>query len=1236
MKVLYIGSERSDAQAIATALRGIDQTVTVSWAAHHQHAVKWLNENRDLAVLLIDAQVDGGSWSSLVAHARSLDLHPAVVVVVPDGSFESIPADVDGCIPRNQSFLRDLPVVVTRALERAVRAELERKVADADRLLAEQQAKYDIGMARAAATWEMVDEQLRAAALQVERARQSEESAAASAERLAQRESDLYSQLSTAAADKGTLERRLADAQSAVDAANARTEEERGENARRLSEQQHLFELQLTEAMHARQDAEGRHASAVKDVERLTEREAELKVLLADATVSRNELEGKLAATEAAFEDSATRATRERLAASKKAAEREAELDGQLRREQTRRADLERTLADLNMTLEVARRDRESAVADVERLNQREADLLVKLEDLQVTRETLEHVITGAEETLRDAQQRHEAAAAAAAADRARLTQRETDLVAELADVQNTRHTLESELADATSSLRVSAEREAALVQQVQQERALRVSLEQTIAETNAALNDARIGYESAASDVESLTRQEADLAAQLADATAALQDAAAREAELRRTLAEADTALRDAQQRFETALAAAGTKLEDVRARLGRELSEVTTERNRLADRLAETGSALDEARRDYQSAAADVVRLTQHVSDLVAQHETALASAATELADTRARFECDLSDAETERNRLQDRLSETNSALDGARRDHESALADVARLTQDGVELVARVADVEAARETLDRQLANTTNALQDAAAREADLAHQIAEAKAARITLEHQLDEAGGAIREAAARQAEVDEQLELERAGRAELEEDLANAQATRTTLEQTLNDTRARFVEQRQQLEIQLAQQQLEHETRSADVEQRNRTLMTERDTLQRSLVALQERSRQLQDSLATSTDAFEASRAESHRLFDQAGVAMFRCTRDGALSDANRACATLVGRRTLDEFARIDFATAVFDAPQALSWLIERCVSTRTRESIETTWRRNDGGRLFMRLSARSLPSGEIEVVAEDLTRLRVLEERLGQAHRMEAVGRLASEVATTCSNLLESIQQQGREWLASSARDLDARQRGEELFDEIARATAFLQQLAASGNEQARTPMLVDLNTIVRDLEPVLKTVAGSDVEVQLRDTSTPLNVDAGIERIERLLVNLASYGRGRMAPGGRLRIELGTSVVDRHFSAKHRNVRLGLHALITVTETRRVGRESERPKTQKPGVDFATLQGLVSECGGHLWMNVQPAGEMVAKIRLPLVTQPDTKASRVLVARSGRGRTTARWFQS
>jgi len=218
------------------------------------------------------------------------------------------------------------------------------------------------------------------------------------------------------------------------------------------------------------------------------------------------------------------------------------------------------------------------------------------------------------------------------------------------------------------------------------------------------------------------------------------------------------------------------------------------------------------------------------------------------------------------------------------------------------------------------------------------------------------------------------------------------------------------------------------------------------------------------------------------------------------------------------------------------------------------------------------------------------------------------------------------------------------ARQQGEQLLADVTRAAGLMRQLYAYGDEPARTPPLADLSEVIHDLEPVLKRVAGDSVDVQLPGTSSRLNVDVGSERIERLLVNLASYGRAR-TPGGQLKIELGTTVVDRHFAAKHPNVRLGPHALITVTKTKsaRAGAELAARRDQpagaassegpKPTLDFGTLHGLVGGCGGHLWMTLQPEGELVAKIHLPLLAFPQETAPRTLVARGGRALT--RLFQ-
>ena len=83
-------------------------------------------------------------------------------------------------------------------------------------------------------------------------------------------------------------------------------------------------------------------------------------------------------------------------------------------------------------------------------------------------------------------------------------------------------------------------------------------------------------------------------------------------------------------------------------------------------------------------------------------------------------------------------------------------------------------------------------------------------------------------------------------------------------------------------------------------------------------------------------------------------------------------------------------------------------------------ESIETTWRRKDSGRLAVRLLALPAASESIEIVVEDITNLRALEETLRQARPMEAVGRLATEVAGTCDNVLRDVSQDAQQWLAT------------------------------------------------------------------------------------------------------------------------------------------------------------------------------------------------------------------------
>jgi len=151
-----------------------------------------------------------------------------------------------------------------------------------------------------------------------------------------------------------------------------------------------------------------------------------------------------------------------------------------------------------------------------------------------------------------------------------------------------------------------------------------------------------------------------------------------------------------------------------------------------------------------------------------------------------------------------------------------------------------------------------------------------------------------------------------------------------------------------------------------------------------------------------------------------------------------------------------------------------------------------------------------------------------------------------------------------------------------------------------------------VSAQRVLRDLAPVLKRVVGDQIGLVLPKSGGSFDVDVEAERLERVLINVAGYARERMPSGGEVRIDLSTKAVGRRFAARYSNVRPGEHVLITVTEQPSADAyPGDRRRTarsfDKPGVDLGVLVDLIASCGGHLWLEAQPAGNMVVKIHLP-----------------------------
>jgi len=349
----------------------------------------------------------------------------------------------------------------------------------------------------------------------------------------------------------------------------------------------------------------------------------------------------------------------------------------------------------------------------------------------------------------------------------------------------------------------------------------------------------------------------------------------------------------------------------------------------------------------------------------------------------------------------------------------------------------------------------------------------------------------------------------------------------------------------------------------------------------------------------------------EKSRQEKRRQFERAPYGLCQCSADGTIIEANHSFVALLGYRRAEDVRDLSWLTIARERTGDLGWLLERARATRRAETVETQWTSREGRHLSVRLQALVTSAGAIDIIAEDITTLRELEGRLRQAEKMEAVGRLASEVAVTCDALLGDVVRETQEWIGR-LEFADLQIPAERIVADVTRAQGFLRRLDSYGDEQKRALEPVSAQRVLRDLAPVLKRLVGERISLVLPKSGGPFPVDVDAERLERVLTNIAGYARERMPLGGEVKIDLSTIAIGRRFAAGHSNVRAGDHVLITVTElpaTRAL--EDDAPRRARPadvaGMELGILVELISSCGGHLWLEAQPAGNMVVKIHLP-----------------------------
>ncbi|MGH9484922.1 MAG: PAS domain S-box protein, partial [Terriglobales bacterium] len=260
--------------------------------------------------------------------------------------------------------------------------------------------------------------------------------------------------------------------------------------------------------------------------------------------------------------------------------------------------------------------------------------------------------------------------------------------------------------------------------------------------------------------------------------------------------------------------------------------------------------------------------------------------------------------------------------------------------------------------------------------------------------------------------------------------------------------------------------------------------------------------------------------------------------------------------------------------------------------------------------------------AGAVIAVA-DVSERRSLRGQIQQAQKMEAVGRLAAGIAHDFNNLLTVINGYADMLLQREHAPM-APDRQHNALDSIRkageRAALLTRQLLAFSRQQVIEPKLLNLNSVLEEMDPLLRRVLSEDIELALACEAHLGTVRADPGQLGQILMNLVVNARDAMPHGGRITIETANVVLDASYAAAHAEVVPGEYALVAVSDTG-TGMDAgtlshlfepfftTKPVGKGTGLGLATVFGIVKQSGGTVAAYSEPGHGTAIKVYLPRV---------------------------
>ena len=252
-----------------------------------------------------------------------------------------------------------------------------------------------------------------------------------------------------------------------------------------------------------------------------------------------------------------------------------------------------------------------------------------------------------------------------------------------------------------------------------------------------------------------------------------------------------------------------------------------------------------------------------------------------------------------------------------------------------------------------------------------------------------------------------------------------------------------------------------------------------------------------------------------------------------------------------------------------------------------------------------------------------DVTSRKLLEDKLGQSQKMQAIGQLAGGVAHDFNNLLTAIRLNTDELLGRHPIGDPSYPELQKINQTVSRATGLVRKLLAFSRKQTLRTVVLDATNLLSDITHLLQDVLVERVELKVIHGRGLMPIQADKGQLETVLMNLCVNARDAMLEksGGTITLK-SSKVTDQELIDQGIQLRnQGSYVRFDVSDTG-TGMDKETQKkifepffTTKAqgkgtGLGLATVYGIIQQSGGHLRVHSELGVGTTFSVYIPTAT--------------------------